>query len=102
MAMAAVAGRTRKQSRINVRVTDKQKNILAEAAQIETEGDLSKFILNSAEERAQHILRQREETVLSAEIRERFYDLLLNPPEPSEALKALFSTEPSAEFHLVH
>ncbi len=88
--------------RINMRTTVKVKRMLQEAANIDSHGDLSAFILKCAEERAAAMMRELEETELRAEDRERFYAFLLNPPEPSQALIELFAQPPSEQFRVVH
>jgi uncharacterized protein (DUF1778 family) len=88
-------------TRIHMRTTVQVKRTLQEAADIETHGDLSAFLLQCAEERAEIVIRSLEETQLRAEDRKCFYDFLLNPPEPSQALIDLFAEQPSERFRVV-
>jgi len=88
--------------RINMRTTALVKRMLQEAADIESHGDLSAFILQCAGERAAVVIRSLEESELRAADRKRFYEFLLNPPEPSQALIELFAQHPSEQFRVVH
>ncbi|MDE2482373.1 MAG: DUF1778 domain-containing protein [bacterium] len=88
-------GRSPKRERIAIRANSEEKALFQRAADLETKGDLSAFILASAEARAKLVLRSYEETELHEAERERFYAFLANPPEPSEALVALFAESPS-------
>jgi uncharacterized protein (DUF1778 family) len=88
--------------RINMRTTVRIKRMLQEAANIQSHGDLSAFMLQCAEERAATVIRSLEESELRAEDRKRFYEFLLDPPEPSQALIELFAQRPSEQFRVVH
>ena len=48
---------------------------------------MSEFILSSALETADQTIEEFEKIVLGADDWDAFYDALINPPEPNEALK---------------
>ena len=75
--------------RIHLRVARDVKDMLEQAAAISTGGDVTAFVIGAAADRAHRVLSELEVTRIDHETRRRFYDLVLNPPEPSDALKKL-------------
>jgi len=91
---------TKKPPRIALRISPEKRELLERAAALETGGDLSKFVLGSAEERAAHVLEQHEFTVMSEQTRARLYEILEHPPAPTAHLARLMR-EGSENFRIV-
>ena len=62
--------------------------MLEEADTIATDGNVSAFALGTATERAGPL----EVTSIEGESRQLFYKLMIDPPEPSLALKTILAT----------
>ena len=82
--MAAIA----KTSRIDLRISDEDKSLLEQAADIKNVS-LSNYILSIIMKQAELDVRTNENLILSDEGAKFVLDLLDNPPEPTPALKKL-------------
>jgi uncharacterized protein (DUF1778 family) len=69
-----------------LRVSPRLKSTIERAAAY-SDKTLTDFITEAAAERAEAVLRAQETITLSAEDWEAFQEMILNPPEPNEALK---------------
>jgi uncharacterized protein (DUF1778 family) len=96
--MPAISARRR--DRISLRVTAEQKDFIARAAALETSGDLTRFVADAALRAARIAIEEHGVSKVTDSIRQRFYDLLINPPAPSEALIALMASDPPAGFKM--
>ena len=76
-----------KTERIEARVRPNDKKFIEEAAR-HLGMSVADFLTSSARERAEEIIRRRDQIVLSRRDQEAFINALLNPPAPNEALKA--------------
>ena len=76
-----------KRTRVHLRMDGRSKRTLERAAAYE-ETTVSRFVLSSAIAAAERVIESRERIVLPATDWDTFYDALLNPPEPNEALRA--------------
>ena len=76
-----------KTEHIEARVRPGDKAFFEEAAR-HLGMSLADFLTSSARERAEEIVRRRDQIVLSRRDQEAFVDALLNSPAPNEALKA--------------
>lgn len=74
------------QQRLEARLGAKQKALLQHAADLKGR-TLSDFVLSAAYESAARVIKEHEEIALSLRDREIFVKALLNPPEPTQALK---------------
>lgn len=81
---------TARSDRIDVRTNPEVKSIIERAALL-SHKSVSAYILESALSKAQEDILETERFQLSVAERESFYAALNNPPEPNEAMKALFS-----------
>lgn len=79
----------RRDARVTVRLTPEEREFILRAASIETNGDVSRFVAAAAAKVAKVVVHEHGVSHVNDQIRERFYDLLLNPPKPSEELIAL-------------
>jgi uncharacterized protein (DUF1778 family) len=85
----------RRAERISLRVTSQEKELLARAAALETAGDLTRFVASAAMRAARSTIEEYGVSCVTDHTRKRFYDLLVNPPAPNEALiKLMASDEP--------
>lgn len=75
-----------RQDRIHLRVSPKAKRTMERAAAY-SDKTLTDFITDVAVERAEAVVREQEAITLTPEAWEEFRRLLLDPPEPNEALK---------------
>lgn len=74
-------------SRIEARIAPDALLIVKRAAELQGRS-VSDFVVAAAQEAAQRTIEESHIIRLSVEDQARFADLLLNPPEPSHALKA--------------
>ena len=81
--MAQVTPRT---ARLEARIAPEALAIVKRAAEMEGRS-LSDFIVSAAQEAARHTIEDNHIIRLSVEDQQRFVDMLLNPPEPADALK---------------
>ena len=79
--------------RIHLRVARDVKEMVEQAAALTTGGDVTAFVVGAATERARRVLGDLEVTRIDDASRERFYDLMMNPPKPSAALKKLLASD---------
>lgn len=82
----------RRRGRISLRVTTEQKDFIASAAALETEGDLTRFVADAALKAARTAIEEHGVSHVTDSTRKRFYDLLIDPPAPSEAFVALMAS----------
>lgn len=78
---------TMKNERITARVSEDIRNRLAEAAAI-TGSTLNQFLVQAAIEKAQDIIEKERVIRLSYKDAEKFFEIMENPPEANEKLKA--------------
>lgn len=79
-----------KRDRMHLRVDAGTKRKLERAAAFE-ETTVSDFVLANAVAAAERVIESHEKVVLSAPDWEVFYDALVNPPEPNDALRTAAS-----------
>ena len=85
-------------ARFDARLTQQQKQLFEQAAAAAGFKTLSDFVLQAAQEKAVAVLSQQQHLVLTAEAQKRFFDLIENPPEPNEYLKAAWKEYQSKKF----
>ncbi|MDF0551675.1 DUF1778 domain-containing protein [Kamptonema sp. UHCC 0994] len=78
--------RSTKTARLEARLTQEQKELLLEAAQI-SGFSLTEFVVASAVEAAKRTIQEQTVLKLSKNDSEVFVNALLNPPEPGEKLR---------------
>jgi uncharacterized protein (DUF1778 family) len=76
-------------ARLEARITREALAVVRRAAEIQGRS-LSDFVVAAAQEAAQKTITENEVIRLSREAQEKFVELLLNPPEPTPALKRAF------------
>ncbi len=76
-----------KSERIAVRVTPKQKALLARAAALRGRS-LTDFVIDIAQREAEQDLERSRIISLSSQGQQQLAEMILNPPEPNEHLKA--------------
>jgi len=97
--MTAIAHRLKdkvvqeKSARINVRLSDRQRELIHDAAEV-TGTTMSEFILVPAIERAANILASEQVTRLNAEVAEKFTAWLDEPARVLPSMKRLADAEP--------
>jgi uncharacterized protein (DUF1778 family) len=83
------APRITRVARLEARITREALAVVRRAAQIQGRS-VSDFVVAAAQEAAQKTVTEIEIIRLSREAQEQFVALLLNPPEPTPALKKAF------------
>ena len=78
---------TTKRERLEARVTEQQKELIQRAADLSGRS-LSDFIVGSLQSAAEETIRSHQIIELTARGTEAFVQSLLNPPAPSERLRA--------------
>ena len=86
--MAAIT----KNNRIHIRVSDKDKQLL-ELAALYRKQNLSAYIFDIAIRQAELDIKESETISLNNQQRDRFLELLENPPKANQALKDLFKND---------
>jgi uncharacterized protein (DUF1778 family) len=79
-----------KDDRLQVRLDTESKNTLQRAANYRHK-TISQFVLATALEEAEKVIRENEVTTLSGPDWKIFYNALTNPPEPNPALRKAFA-----------
>ena len=77
-----------KQDRLQARISSTQRELLQRAADLEGR-TLSDFVVDSAQRRAEEVIREHEIIRLSPRDSRAFVESLLNPPAPSARMRAL-------------
>ena len=80
---------TTRSERIDLRTNSEVKSIIERAAQLR-HTTISAYLLDSALQKAIQDIRETETLLIHDSDREMFFSALANPPEPNEALYALF------------
>lgn len=81
-----MAQETPRTARLEARIAPEALAIVKRAAEMEGRS-LSDFIVSAAQEAARRTIEDNHIIRLSVEDQQRFVDMLLNPPEPVDALK---------------
>ncbi|MEM9922198.1 MAG: DUF1778 domain-containing protein [Cyanobacteria bacterium P01_D01_bin.50] len=85
--MSTTSAKKAKQSRVDLRVSQQQKELLERAASLRGLS-LSSYLLSNGIEAAIKDIESHEKLVLSDNDRDLFLSLMENPPEPNQALKS--------------
>jgi uncharacterized protein (DUF1778 family) len=80
---------TARTARLEARITGEALALVRRAAEIQGRS-VSDFVVAAAREAAERTVTEIEVIRLSRKAQERFVDLLLNPPEPTPALRKAF------------
>jgi uncharacterized protein (DUF1778 family) len=79
-----------KDDRLQVRLDAESKSVLQRAASYRHK-TVSQFVLATALEEAERVIRENEIVTLSGSDWKLFYDALTNPPAPNPALRKAFA-----------
>ena len=82
---------TAKTERISARVSDEVYQTLHRAAGL-VGSTVNQFLVQSALERAQTVIKEESIIYLTGESAKRFFDAIENPPVPNQKLKTAFRT----------
>ena len=87
-----------KDARFDTRLSKEQKDFFEKAARLGGFRNLTDFVIIAVQEKAKEIISEREQIIASQKDSEIFFDAVMNPKAPNEALtkaadefKALFS-----------
>jgi len=83
----AIDRRSRKEERLEARVTPEQKKLIARAAALRG-FTVTEFVVASAQQAASETIKDFELLTLHEDARDVFVNALLNPPPPNEAARA--------------
>ena len=81
-----------KDARIEFKATKEVKSLLSDASAL-LGLDMSAFIISTAELRARQVIQEYQSLSLSKGAQAKLMEVLLNPPKPSEDLKALMKMD---------
>lgn len=84
----SVTAQKGKKARFDARLPLDKKDTIEKAARLAGYKHLSDFVLSTVYERAQAIIQDSEAILVSQRDNELFFDALLHPREPNEALKS--------------
>lgn len=84
-----------KDNRLQVRLDAEAKSLLQRAASYRRK-TVSQFVLATAMEEAEKVIRENEVVTLSGPDWKIFYDALANPPAPNAALRKAFAKHKKA------
>ncbi|ACI55852.1 hypothetical protein Rleg9DRAFT_6632 [Rhizobium leguminosarum bv. trifolii WSM597] len=73
-------------TRLEARISPEALAVVKRAAEMEGRS-LSDFVVSAAQDAARRTIEENQLIRLSIEDQSRFVDMLLNPPEPTDALK---------------
>ncbi len=76
-----------KTARLDVRITEEQKNNYQYAASLSNYSSLTEFVVAAIDQFSEKVIREHEIMELTKRDREIFVEALLNPPEPNEKLR---------------
>lgn len=79
-----------KEDRLQVRLDAESKSVLQRAARYRHK-TVSQFVLATALDEAEKVIRENEVVTLSGPDWKIFYDALTNPPQPNAALRKAFA-----------
>jgi len=88
--MASAQQRRLRSERVQARLTPPVKQVIEQAADL-CGLSVSDFMVNSSRERAEALIREHRLITLTTEDSVAFAEAIINPPEPNEALRALFA-----------
>jgi len=83
----AIDRRSRKEERLEARVTPEQKKLIARAAALRG-FSVTEFVVASAQQAASEAIKDFELLRLHEDAREVFVNAILNPPSPNQAARA--------------
>jgi uncharacterized protein (DUF1778 family) len=81
---------TLRQARLELRTSESAKQLIARAASVDGM-DLSAFVLNSVMEKARKVLMEHDMINLSEQGQLTLVNLLVNPGEPTQAMRELMA-----------
>src|SRR5690606_13582230 len=76
-----------KEARFDTRLSKEQKVFFERAARLGGYRNLTDFVMHAVQEKAKEIISERERIIASQKDSELFFDAILNPPAPNEALQ---------------
>ena len=76
-----------KSARFEARITKVQKSLFQRAAALKGHRTLTEFVITSAQEKAEMLIRESEVLHLSQQDRQTVVEALLHPPAPNKKLK---------------
>ena len=83
----AIDRRSRKEERLEARVTPEQKKLIARAAALRG-FSVTEFVVASAQQAASEAIKDFELLTLHEDARDVFVNAILSPPSPNEAARA--------------
>jgi uncharacterized protein (DUF1778 family) len=82
--------KTMQSARLELRLTKQKKEFFEEIATLGGFKSLSDFIVHSADQQANKIAEEHKKMLASEKDRRVFFEALMNPPKPNQALKKAF------------
>jgi uncharacterized protein (DUF1778 family) len=82
--------KTSQSARLELRLSKQKKTFFEEIAMLGGFKSLSEFIIHSVDERAKLIAEEQKKILSTQKDNKAFFDALMNPPKPNQALKKAF------------
>jgi uncharacterized protein (DUF1778 family) len=82
--------KTSESARLELRLTKQKKIFFEEIAMIGGFKSLSEFIIHTVDEQAKVIIEEHKKILTTQKDNRIFFDALMNPPKPNQALKKAF------------
>lgn len=86
-----VVMKTMQNARLELRLSKQKKEYFEEIATLGGFKSLSDFIVHSASEQANKIAEEHNRILASRKDKKVFFEALMNPPKPNQALKKAFT-----------
>ena len=82
---------TKEQARFDARLSKEQKQFFEKAALLGGYRSLTDFVILTVQEKAKEIVQEKERVIASERDAQIFFDAIMNPQKPSEALKQAYN-----------
>jgi uncharacterized protein (DUF1778 family) len=82
--------KTSQSARLELRLSKQKKTFFEEIAMLGGFKSLSEFIIHSVDESAKLIAEEQKKILSTQKDNKAFFDALMNPPKPNQALKKAF------------
>lgn len=79
-----------KAARLDIRLTEKERDFFYKAFEVSGFSSFSEFVLQALRKESDKVISKHEQILSSERDKKVFFDALMNPPAPNEALKKAF------------
>lgn len=79
-----------KAARLDIRLTEKERDIFYRAFEVSGFASFSEFVIQAVRKESDKVINEHEQILVSDRDKKKFFDALMNPPAPNEELKKAF------------